>query len=217
MSSWGQHRRAFPRLGPSRRCRRRISQSPARWRRRNGGEEQESPERGEDALQQLLRGLLPTGHYQHIVQGVLFEISRRGVTLSPTPETVRIMAQITQPLQNDAMKPDKTHKLAGRLSFLTQAVFGGVGKAPIKAVCARAADTATLQGRPVRRAPGGAALTALPREDPPDDPPPLHPLPPRRHGLGGAVRGRLLLGPRAAAQGRPRSGDSVGGRPQPCQ
>ena len=142
--------------------------------------------RGGDALQQLLRGLLllPTGHYaddfnglefeelgqsameafeqlftalgfrikvsksqpaaaQHIVQGVLFEISRRGVTLSPTPERVRrIMAQITQALQNDAMKPDEAHKLAGRLSFLTQAVFGGVGKAPIKAVYARAADTA---------------------------------------------------------------------------
>ncbi|OLP83053.1 hypothetical protein AK812_SmicGene36237 [Symbiodinium microadriaticum] len=142
--------------------------------------------RGGDALQQLLRGLLllPTGHYvddfngleleelgqsameafeqlfaalgfrikvsksqpaaaQHIVQGVLFEISRRGVTLSPTPERVRrIMAQITQALQTDAMKPDEAHKLAGRLSFLTQAVFGGVGKAPIKAVYARAADTA---------------------------------------------------------------------------
>ena len=142
--------------------------------------------RGGDALQQLLRGLLllPTGHYvddfnglefeelgqsameafeqlftalgfrikasksqppaaQHIVQGVLFEISRRGVTLSPTTERVRrIMAQITQALQDDALKPDEAHKLAGRLSFLTQAVFGGVGKAPIKAVYARAADTA---------------------------------------------------------------------------
>ena len=64
---------------------------------------------------------------QHIVQGVLFGISRRGVTLSPTPERVRrIMAQITQALQNDAMKPDEAHKLAGRLSFLTRAVFGGV-------------------------------------------------------------------------------------------
>ena len=45
------------------------------------------------------------------------------------------MAQITQALQTDAMKPDEAHKLAGRLSFLIQAVFGGVGKAPILRRC----------------------------------------------------------------------------------
>ncbi|CAE7317206.1 unnamed protein product [Symbiodinium sp. CCMP2456] len=141
--------------------------------------------RGGDALQQLLRGLLllTAGHYvddfnglefeelgesagrsfeelfaalgfrikaskfqpaapKHVVQGVAFELSRRGVTVSPTPQRVRrILEQIRRALDQDAMKPDEAQKLAWRLSFLTQAVFGGVGKAPTKAVYARPADT----------------------------------------------------------------------------
>ena len=78
-----------------------------------------------------------------MVQGVTFNLSRRGVTVSPTPQRVRrILAQIRRALDTDALKPDEAQKLAGRLSFLTQAVFGGVGKAPTKAIYARAADTA---------------------------------------------------------------------------
>ncbi|CAE7894876.1 unnamed protein product [Symbiodinium necroappetens] len=64
---------------------------------------------------------------QHIVQGVLFEISRRGVTLSPTPERVRrIMAQITQALQKDAMKPDEVFAQVAALAAFATHLQGAV-------------------------------------------------------------------------------------------
>ncbi|OLP91089.1 hypothetical protein AK812_SmicGene27264 [Symbiodinium microadriaticum] len=128
--------------------------------------------RAADALQQLLRGLLltPTGHYvddfngvedeelgasaadgfqaqplaaEHIVQGVTFHIDEHGVTLSPTPQRVeKILAQIQLALDDDSLSPDDASKLAGRVAFLTQAVFGAVARAATKAIYARAADTA---------------------------------------------------------------------------
>ena len=142
--------------------------------------------RGADALQQLLRGLLllATGHYvddfnglddailgesamlsfqdlfaalgfltkkskaqhpakEHVVQSVNFSISADGVTLSPTAaRKEKIQAQIRTAIDEDSLSPDAAAKLAGRVSFLTQAAFGSVAKAATKAIYARAADTA---------------------------------------------------------------------------
>eukprot|EP00439_Symbiodinium_sp_Y106_P064261 s2243_g10.t1 len=118
---------------------------------------------GADALQQLLRGLLlATGHYvddfnglddailggaamaqhpakEHVVQGVNFSVSDDGVTLSPTAaRKEKIQAQIRTAIDEDSLSPDAAAKLAGRVSFLTQAV----AKAATKDIYARAADTA---------------------------------------------------------------------------
>ena len=50
--------------------------------------------------------------------------------------------QLRRALEDDSLTPDEAAKLAGRVSFLTQAAFGSVVKAATKAVYARAADAA---------------------------------------------------------------------------
>ena len=80
---------------------------------------------------------------EHVVQGVNFCTSADGVTLSPTAaRKERIQAQIRTAIDEDSLSPDAAAKLAGRVSFLTQAAFGSVAKAATKAIYASAADTA---------------------------------------------------------------------------
>ena len=80
---------------------------------------------------------------EHVVQGVTFHIDEHGVTLSPTPQRVaKILSQIRRALDDDSLPPHEASKLAGRVAFLTQAVFGAVARAATKAIYARAADTA---------------------------------------------------------------------------
>ncbi|CAE7346880.1 unnamed protein product, partial [Symbiodinium sp. KB8] len=80
---------------------------------------------------------------EHVVQGVTFHIDETGVTLSPTPRRVeKILAQLRRALHDDSLTPDDASRLAGRVAFLTQAVFGAVARAATKAINARAADTA---------------------------------------------------------------------------
>ena len=53
----------------------------------------------------------------------------------------KILSQLRRALDDDSLTPDDASKLAGRVAFLTQAVFGAVARAATKAIYARAADT----------------------------------------------------------------------------
>ena len=80
---------------------------------------------------------------EHVVQGVQLHIGAEGVWLSPTEERKRkILAQIDEALGSDSLSPDAASRLAGRLTFLSQSTFGCTGRAAIKPLYSRAADTA---------------------------------------------------------------------------
>ena len=117
----------------------------------NGVEEEGLGESAADGFQDLFAALgfltkkskAQPPAAEHVVQGVTFHIDENGVTLSPTPQRVaKILAQIRRALDDDSLPPDDASKLAGRVAFLTQAVFGAVARAATKAIYARAADTA---------------------------------------------------------------------------
>ena len=84
--------------------------------------------------------------------GVLFRICPEGVKLSPTPERVAtVRASEAAALDSNTLTPAAAEKLAGRLAFLTQAVFGKLGRAALAPIYARAHDpavdaTASLNG-----------------------------------------------------------------------
>ena len=80
---------------------------------------------------------------RHVIQGVLFELMADGVRLAPTPERLQKMLQAIQTaIETDTLSPFNAQKMAGRLSFLTQSVFGNLAKAAIKPVYSRANDSA---------------------------------------------------------------------------
>ena len=65
-----------------------------------------------------------------------------GVTLSPTARRVqKLQHAIRQALLNDCLTPREASRLAGKLAFLTQAVFGSVGRSAIQPIYARSHDT----------------------------------------------------------------------------
>ena len=79
----------------------------------------------------------------HVVQGVELAIRPEGVELSPTTKRVeKILGQIDDALARDTLSPDEASRLAGRLTFLSQSTFGSTGRAAVKPLYARAADTA---------------------------------------------------------------------------
>ena len=82
---------------------------------------------------------------QHVLQGVDVHIDSTGVTLSPTPRRVqKLRHAISQALQHDCLTPSEAGRLAGKLSFLTQAVFGAVGRSAMQPLYARSHDTSTF-------------------------------------------------------------------------
>ena len=117
----------------------------------NGVEDDDLGESAADGFQDLFAALgfltkkskaQPPAN-EHVVQGVTFHIDEHGVTLSPTPRRVeKILAQLRRALHDDSLSPDDASRLAGRVAFLTQSVFGAVARAATKAIYARAADTA---------------------------------------------------------------------------
>ena len=117
----------------------------------NGVEDDDLGESAADGFQNLFAALgfltkkskaQPPAN-EHVVQGVTFHIDEHGVTLSPTPRRVeKILAQLRRALHEDSLSPDDASRLAGRVAFLTQSVFGAVARAATKAIYARAADTA---------------------------------------------------------------------------
>ena len=79
----------------------------------------------------------------HTVQGVLFEVTPQGVRLSPTERRrKKLLLAIDEALSSDQLAPHVAHRLAGKLAFLTQAIFGALGKAALKPIYARSADAA---------------------------------------------------------------------------
>ena len=73
---------------------------------------------------------------------MVFKIRPDGVELRPTERRSRqIRATIEEALSSNALSPEVAQKLAGRLSFLTQAVFGKLGRAALAPIYARGADT----------------------------------------------------------------------------
>ena len=80
---------------------------------------------------------------RHVVQGVDLSIRPDGVELAPTAKrTQKILEQIDGALTDDSLSPDAASRLAGRLTFLSQSTFGATGRAAIKPLYSRAADTA---------------------------------------------------------------------------
>ena len=67
-----------------------------------------------------------------------------GVILRPTPRRVAKLQHIIETaLQTNELSPHAAGRLAGKLSFLTQAVFGSVGKSAIQPLYARSHDTSS--------------------------------------------------------------------------
>ena len=79
---------------------------------------------------------------QHVLQGVDVHIQNDGVTLSPTTRRVQnLQHAIRQALRNDYLTPREASRLAGKLGFLTQAVFGSLGRSALQPIYARSHDT----------------------------------------------------------------------------
>ena len=100
----------------------------------------------------------------HVVQGVTFQVRSDGVELRPTESRVaKLLAAIESALFSNRLAPAAAQRLAGKLTFLTQATFGAVGKAALKPVYALASDTsATSDDRAVSRAQVGTAGVGRP-------------------------------------------------------
>ena len=81
---------------------------------------------------------------RHVLQGVEVHVQQDGVELSPTPRRVAKLRHATaQALESNSLTPPEAGRLAGRLSFLTQAVFGTVGRSALQPVYARSHNTQT--------------------------------------------------------------------------
>ena len=82
----------------------------------------------------------------HVLQGVSFQLSFQGVTVAPTARRVNHLTEhIQRALATEALTPEEAHRLAGRLAFLTQAMFGSVGRAALSPMYARSNDTAASE------------------------------------------------------------------------
>ena len=79
-----------------------------------------------------------------VLQGVDVHIHQAGGTLSPTTRRVqKLRHAMSQALQDDSLTPREASRLAGKLVFLTQAVFGSVGRSAMQPLYARSHDTST--------------------------------------------------------------------------
>ena len=79
---------------------------------------------------------------QHVLQGVDVHVQDDGVTLSPTTRRVqKLQHAIQQALTSDRLTPPEASRLAGKLAFLRQAVFGSVGRSAMQPLYARSHDT----------------------------------------------------------------------------
>ena len=81
---------------------------------------------------------------QHVLQAVDVDVHHEGVALSPTARRVqKLRHAMRQALQADSLTPREASRLAGKLAFLTQAVFGSVGRSAMQPLYARSHDTST--------------------------------------------------------------------------
>ena len=78
-----------------------------------------------------------------MIQGVHVKLGDKGVTVQPTRRRVlKLQAIIREVLDTGALDPPAAQRLSGKLGFLTQAVFGAVGRAAIQPIHKRAAQPA---------------------------------------------------------------------------
>ena len=100
----------------------------------------------------------------HVLQGVWFEITPDGVKVAPTEKRVaKLCIAISKALDENSLTPTEAQRLAGRLAFVTQQTFGGVGRAALKPVYSRAALTSTADASDALDEGLRAALLALRR------------------------------------------------------
>ena len=78
-------------------------------------------------------------NYVQKLLGVIIEVERDGVRLSPCPvRLARIKDVIDRALQDNTLSPEMAHKLCGKLIFLQSTSFGQMGKAPLQCLYSRA-------------------------------------------------------------------------------
>ena len=78
-----------------------------------------------------------------MIQGVHVHLGANGVTVQPTRRRVlKLQAVICEVLDTGVLDPPAAQRLSGKLGFLTQAVFGAVGRAAIQPIHKRAAQPA---------------------------------------------------------------------------
>ena len=128
----------------------------------------------------------PQSH--HVLQGVDFHVDASGVTLSPTTERVsKLQHAIRKAIEDDELKPQIAGRPAGKLSFLTQAVFGAVGRSARQPLYARSHDTSAERAEQL-----SVGLTENRTEGAPDHASTtLHSPRPERTLAGRDFRGRL--------------------------
>ena len=97
----------------------------------------------------------PSTH--HKLQGVLISTDNNFVTRTPCPQRVqRMQREIKNCLQVGHLEPEHARRMAGKCNFLTGRLFGKVGRAPLKAIYARANSNRSELDKPTK-----AALFAL--------------------------------------------------------
>ena len=88
---------------------------------------------------------------QHRIQGVLISSDTENLVLTPCPARVRAMTQqIEKHLDTNNLTPEEARKMARKCNFLTGRLFGKVGRAPLKAIYARANSFSHQLDKPTR-------------------------------------------------------------------
>ena len=88
-------------------------------------------------------GLGCPSNREQVIQGVHVHLGDKGVTVQPTRRRVlKLQAMIREVLDTGVLDPPAAQRLSGKLGFLTQAVFGAVGRAAIQPIHKRAAQPA---------------------------------------------------------------------------
>ena len=74
----------------------------------------------------------------HVVQGVQLSLGHDGAALAPTRKRLKkILTIIDAAVQENRLTPETAHRLAGKLNFVNQTVFGKVGRAAVAPIYAR--------------------------------------------------------------------------------
>ena len=78
----------------------------------------------------------------HVVQGVELTFGRDGATLAPTERRIKkIVGIVEAAIKENRLTPETAHRLAGKLNFVNQTVFGKVGRAAIAPIYSRSSAT----------------------------------------------------------------------------
>ena len=90
---------------------------------------------------------------QRKIQGVIISTDNNHVMLTPCPQRVKHMQEeIQRCLQLGQLEPEQARRMAGKCNFLTGRLFGKVGRAPLKAIYARANSHHSAVDKPTKAA-----------------------------------------------------------------